>query len=335
MLRNCFYRFACSASVVACFTILTGCRIGAPVHVWSAPTLQSTVDQTVMVPRIVGPKELAEPIHEQLLQAAPSGQGCETKLVAADALNQGTEAISDGGVSLVSYDQDDESDLALATTARQKNIDYILRGEIMPDRRPRAIAEAGNRLTVSWRLMPVHPEQQADTAGARMGKPVVVELDSVLKRYPDLALATDKEAMMQTALIRDTLPLITPTVQRDRVQLEIAYLLPGSRGIRRGNRLAVAGLWADAESAWQDVYRKYPFSSVAVHNLAIASVAKQEFSEARTLARKAVRMKPTKLHQQTMVWVERTQREFHDAFDLPDPPEGWFVTRRPESRVGK
>jgi hypothetical protein len=27
-----------------------------------------------------------------------------------------------------------------------------------------------------------------------------------------------------------------------------------------------------------------------------------------------------------MVWIEVKQRAYHEAFGLPDPPEGWFVT---------
>ncbi|WP_182865546.1 tetratricopeptide repeat protein [Rhodopirellula sp. JC639] len=302
--------------------------MGAPIHVWAPPTLQSTVGHSVMVPKIVGPRELADPIHEKLLQAAPSDTGRSTRLVSAEqASRSATEG--DSGISLVSYCGDDESDLALAKTAQQSHIDFILRGEILPDPRPRSITEAGKRLTVSWRLSSVGADRQAQSAGRPLGQPIVVELESAFKRYPDLALAADQDAALQAAVVRDTLPLITPTVWRDRVQLEIPYLLPGTQGIRQGNALAVAGRWGEAEAKWQEVRDRYPFSSVAVHNLAIAAVARQDFGQARSLARRAVRMKPTKLHQQTLVWVERTQRAYHEAFGLSDPPEGWSVTREP------
>ncbi|QDV47897.1 hypothetical protein Enr13x_78090 [Stieleria neptunia] len=326
MTVHCVRSLARCAFLVACFTSLGGCRMGAPIHVWSPPTLRSTVGHSVMVPKIVGPQELATPIHEKLLLAAPADAGRSTRLVSAESINASTPGF-DQGVSLVSYNADDESDLALAKKAQQGHIDFILRGEILPDRRPRSITEAGNRLTVSWRLMPVSADVQAPTEGRPLGKPVVVELESALERYPDLALAADKDVALQSALVRETLPLITPAVVRERVQLEIPYLLPGTQAIRRGNALAVAGRWGQAEAIWQEVYQRYPFSSVAVHNLAIAAVAKQEFGLARSLASRAVRMKPTKLHQQTLVWVERAQRAYHEAFQLPDPPEGWSVTR--------
>ena len=285
------------------------------------------VGQSVMVPKIVGPQEIAEPIHEKLLEAAPTDQGRSTQFIAADALVQKAKFDSDRDIALVAYKKNDESDLTIASTARRQGIDFILRGEVLPERGIRAISEAGKRLAVSWRLTPVDPERQAEWEGAPMGKPVVVEYESALERYPDLRLGVDKGQVMQTALVRDTLPMFTPSVQRNRVQLEIPYVVPGSRAIRRGNAMAVAGRWGEAESIWRKVHERYSFSSVAVHNLAVASVAKQEFSEARELSRKAVRMKPTKMHQQTLVWVERTQRAYHETFELPDPPEGWSVTR--------
>jgi hypothetical protein len=44
-------------------------------------------------------------------------------------------------------------------------------------------------------------------------------------------------------------------------------------------------------------------------------------------ARKAIRLQPTRLHKHTLAWIEMKQREYHEAFGLPDPPEGWFLTR--------
>ena len=280
-----------------------------------------------MVPEIVGPREWADPIHEKLLQAAPTDGGRQTELISSKDVGQAGAQENKTGVALVSYNQNEESDLALTTAARQQQIDFILRGEILPDRYPRAISEAGDRLAVSWRLLPIGSEKQSEMGGRPTGWPVVVDLESAVERYPDLALAVDKESALQAALVRETLPLITPSVQREQVQLEIAYLLPGSQTIRRGNALALNGRWGEAEALWQQAREQNPFSSAAVHNLALAAVAKQDFSSARELARKAVRMNPSRMHKRTMVWVERTQRAYHTAFNLPDPPEGWSVTR--------
>ncbi|MEZ6086878.1 MAG: hypothetical protein R3C05_02355 [Pirellulaceae bacterium] len=38
-------------------------------------------------------------------------------------------------------------------------------------------------------------------------------------------------------------------------------------------------------------------------------------------------MRDSDLYQQTLVWIELRQREHHQAFNLPDPPEGWKYPR--------
>ncbi|KAA5544623.1 hypothetical protein FYK55_09950 [Roseiconus nitratireducens] len=307
-------------------TVLGGCRMGVPIHVWSPAELQSTVGKSVLVPELVGPKAVTDPIHEQLVQSAPTGVGQQTQLLSGPEVLSALQSSPEQTIALVSYDQNDTSDLALAEAARRQNIDFILRGEVLPDRRPRQIPEAGQRISISWRLTPVSTAATAN-AMAEAGRPVVVDLQAALERYPDLGLLSDPEQALQAAVVRQTLPLITPSVRRGRVQLEIPYLLPGTKAIRRGNALAMAGRWQAAEEAWQEVQQRYPFSSVAVHNLAVAAAARQDFSTAKRLARKAVRMKPSALHKETLIWIERTQRDYHEAFDLPDPPEGWFLTR--------
>ncbi|MEM6472481.1 MAG: hypothetical protein AAF802_23165, partial [Planctomycetota bacterium] len=50
----------------------TGCRTKAPIHVWRAPVLQSTVGATVLVPAISGPKDVSSGIQRQLIATAPS-----------------------------------------------------------------------------------------------------------------------------------------------------------------------------------------------------------------------------------------------------------------------
>jgi hypothetical protein len=65
-----------------------------------------------------------------------------------------------------------------------------------------------------------------------------------------------------------------------------------------------------------------------MHNLAIAAVARQDYSEARRQIAAALAAKSSPLYQTTAVWIERRQRDYHIAFGLPDPPEGWAATRR-------
>jgi hypothetical protein len=120
--------------------------------------------------------------------------------------------------------------------------------------------------------------------------------------------------------------LLTPSIRREQVRIEIPYLMPGSGQVRRGNLAAMAGRWGEAEQIWSEVVERYPAQIPAIHNLALAAAAAQDFSRAKRLARRAIRLQPTKLHKESLVWIETRQRDYHKAFGLPDPPEGWFVT---------
>ena len=291
--------------------------MGVPVHVWQPPLLESTVGKRVVVSSVVGSnKELASEIEEKLLALAPRDSGRVTKFASSDSLQQ-QEAIQ-----LVSATDEEPSDLALASVARQEDVDFLLRGQILEQRFPGPDKE--NHLTVSWRLTSLQGQQAAE------GAPVVVNRDSAIETYPDLALQSDTQQILTTAAVRDTYRLVTPSISRDRVQLAIPYLLYGSKEVRRGNALALAGRWAEAEKVWRVVMENNPTQIAAVHNLALAAAAAQEFSKAKALARKAVRSQPTKLHKETLVWIELRQRDYHQSFGIPDPPEGWFVTSQPQ-----
>ena len=158
--------------------------------------------------------------------------------------------------------------------------------------------------------------------------PVVVDQEAILERYPDLGFVQNPEQQLVTGAARNTFQLIVPWIDRQSIRLSQPYLMPGSREVRRGNLSARAGRWGEAEAIWEAVWQRYPTQVAALHNLALAAAAGQDFSRARQLARRAVRRSPTALHKNTMVWIELMQRDYHDTFGLPDPPEGWFVSRR-------
>lgn len=299
--------YACAVVV-----LITGCRMAVPIHVWQPPNLQSTVGRSVAVSEIIGPEQMAQQIEEKLLHTVPRDLGRGTQLVDFNSLQ------SRSPIQLVSGTNSEPNDVALASVARNEAIDYVLRGEIMEDR---SVANRGDRLAISWRLTELAGNQSA------LGCPVVVDAESAIDHYPDLALLSDPDAILAAAATRDTFRLITPWVDRQRVKLSIPYLLPGSEEVRRGNAAALASRWSAAEEIWSDVMQNHPAQVAAVHNLSVAAVAAQDFSRAKQLARKAVLLQPTRLHKQTLVWVEMKQREYHEAFNLPAPPEGWFVTR--------
>ena len=301
-----------------CLTCCAGCRMGVPLYVWQPPKLQSAVGKTVVVSTVAGPDELASQLHGKMLALAPTDAGRDVHVVHPKSLQQQSK------IQLVSATNEEPNDLALTSIGRQAGVDFLLRGEILEDRHPSAHKPQDDspKLLVSWRLTPIGQE------GGPQGSPVLVDVESAIDRYPDLAILGDPQEVLTSAAARETYRLISPAIGRERVQLAIPYMLPGSGEVRRGNALALAARWAEAEQVWQDVWERHPSQAAAVHNLALAAAAKQDFSTAKELVRKAIRLQPTGLHKKSLVWIERRQRDYHRCFNLPDPPEGWFVTTK-------
>lgn len=330
---SCFVRCVVFGSGLS---LLTGCYMVAPIHIWQPPILGSTVGKQVVLQSVDGPQQTAEPLKEKLLAMVPTDAGRQTTIVQSEDLLKGSH------VRLASATNEGPSDVALTSVARQHGIEYLLRGQVMAQ--PSEIATAENedtaesgskpqttaapkaqdnqRLTVAWRLMSI-----GKNPGAK-GQPVVVDLESAIERYPDLALLNDPEQVLTSAAARETYSLITPSVGRQKVQLAVPYVMFGSGEVRRGNVAAVNGQWGQAEQIWSDVLAKHPMQAAAAHNLALAAAAGQDFSRAKKLARQAIRLRPTPLHKKTLVWIELRQREYHSSFNLPEPPEGWFVTNQ-------
>ena len=294
-----------------------GCKMAAPIHVWQPPLIESTVGKRVVVSEVVGPSKITEPLSDQLVRSAPQDSGRATT-ISHSANLQHNQAIR-----LVSATDDEPSDIALSAAAMDEGFDFVLRGEVLEDRG--ANAGKSDRLTVSWRLA------QLGQDGTTGGMPVVVDRESAVARYPDLAFVGDQNSLLMTAAVRDTYRLITPSVARDEVELDIPYVLPGSRAVRAGNLAALNGRWAEAKQIWSEVAEKYPVQVAAIHNLAVAAAAEQDFSSARQLARSAIRRQPTLRHKTTAEWIELRQRDYHNSFGLPDPPEGWFITNNSAS----
>lgn len=290
-----------------------GCRLAVPIYIWQPPQLESTVGKRVVLSTVAGPEDVARPLKEKLFAATPGDAGRATTLVDAAALQDAAEVL------LVSADDAEPNDVALAAAARKEGLDYVLRGEVIEDRHVRPDGKQDSRLKVSWRLTSLSDDPSV------LGSPVVVDRQSAIDRYPDLAMVGDVDQTL-TAAARDTFRLITPSVDRDQAELAIPYLLPGSKQVRLGNAAALDGRWGDAERIWTAVAEEHPSQVAATHNLALAAAAGQDFSKAKRLARQAIRRHPLPHYKQTLVWIELRQRAYHKAFNLTDPPEGWFVT---------
>lgn len=315
---------ACGAWII--LTVASGCRATAPIHVWQPPRLRSTVGQQVAV-SVSGPAPLAAEIEQRLIDVAtsrrrtgdgPGGVGGSPGMagwISTSALE------SASAIRLVSADDQEFNDVALASVARDRGIDFLLQGRLVDGDSVTGPAGESQRIALSWRLYGV------SGGSPPIGFPVAIDVDTAVGRYPDLRLLGDPRAILQEAAVRETRRLVEPFVGRDTATLAVPYLTPGSRAVRRGNALAAAGDWSAARDVWSEALRRYPSQSAAFVNLAVAAVAAQDFPAARQWATLAAARHPSAAARETLLWVEWTQRQYHLAFGLPDPEEGWVLTR--------
>ncbi len=322
--------------IVIAALVLAGCRSAAPLHVWAPPGLASAVGGKIAVAPIRGDDKVAGPLRQAMLRQQPQDQG--RSVVAIDA----RQLQGDGSIRLVSSLEGDDSDFAVLSLARRAEIDFVLMGHVIapterrltpsfetpmggapePGLAPQwhsgdensATAAADPReqaIRVSWSLFDVRRGQPLS------GQPVVTPGNP---RSP-----TDRDLDTAAAAAWE---LLIPHVVQTKAELAAPRLAPGSRPIRQGNDAAAAGDWQQAEQIWQRVLDKQPKNHAALHNLAVAAVARQQYSEARSLIAAAVAIRSHELYRSTAVWIEQSQRDYHEAFALDDPAEGWAATRR-------
>ncbi|MEM6981346.1 MAG: hypothetical protein AAF539_16935, partial [Planctomycetota bacterium] len=137
---------------------------------------------------------------------------------------------------------------------------------------------------------------------------------------------------LRRAMILETTGLLEPVVAREEIELAHPRLLAGSKSIRTANLLAASGNWPAAEQAWLDTLQAFPNQPAGWINASIAAAARQDFELAKNRLAEALRCSATSpanatLASKTLVWVELQQRQYHAAFDLPEPHDGWRVTR--------
>jgi len=319
-------------TIVGCAALclfLGGCRAAAPVHVWSPPKLASAVGTRVAIAPIRGDADIARRLGDAMRQKQPRDPGRE--VVAIDA----RQLEPDNKIRLVSAVEGDASDLALMTLAKRNDIDFILIGEVVSAdsrRRPTSelppefaervtgkiensatdvAADQNGLIRVSWSLMDVRRGVPLS------GMPVVTPGNP---RDPD-------DDMIDLA-VTAAWELVVPHIIRDHAELTAPRLSLGSKEIRRGNVAAAAGDWCTAEQIWLGVLRQHPNNHAAKHNLAVAAVARQDYVAARRYIAEALATRDLPLYRSTSVWIEQSQRDYHTAFAIPDPPGGWAATRR-------
>ncbi len=302
-----FYRHWRRHGLAILLLTASGChQVVAPIHVWAPPQLQSAVGCKVAIAPIAGNQKLAGPLHTAMLAHAPRDQGRSFQCIDARSLQDNQT------IRLVSATEGETSDIANLSLARRQGVDFLLTGEILPQSpAARTTQQHQESLAVSWKLVDV----RGPTGSA--GMPIVTQHD----------VAIDSAAIA-TAAAEDAWKLITPHVQSANVKLAKSRLALGSNRVNQGNAAAAAGDWMTASENWQRVLDAHPAQHAAMHNLAIAAVARQDYDEARRLIGLALQRSSKPLYRETAVWIEARQRDYHEAFGLPDPVEGWAATRR-------
>jgi len=328
------------ACCLATGLISAGCRSAAPIYVWSPPKLSTVVGAQIAIAPIAGDPKVAAPLHAAMLRQQPHDSGRE--VVALDA-----RKLSDNQtIRQVSAVEGEASDIELMSLARRNQVDFILIGEVVtPASRQRtspsmnhgtsrhqhdssmvsgldpntfgensatdSAADSHGLLRVSWSLIDVKNGLPLS------GQPVVTPGD------PSNPSASSIDQAAHAAW-----ELVVPHVVRDQAELVAPRLSLGASAVRRGNELAAQGKWQQAEQTWQAVLLRHPRQHAAKHNLAVAAVARQDYSTARRCVAEALSQHSMPRYRDTAVWIEQRQRDYHTAFAIPDPPEGWAATRR-------
>lgn len=327
----------------------SGCRTVAPIHVWAPPRIDSAVGKRIAIAPLAGEPRIAEPLHAAMLRQLPTDLGRRVDAIDARQL-QNPETIR-----LVSAESGESSDIALVSLARRNDIDLVLFGEVMSTSSERSAVAAQEQGNVAGNLgggLPGdRPGVREPTAGSAETNPstdaegasplpvrtlriswklVDIRNDRPLSGQPVVSHGKPGESELDLVnrAAKDAWELLVPHVVLQEAQLAQPQLSARASRVRQGNQAAAEGRWSEAEWIWRGVISREPGSHAAMHNLAVAAVARQDFAQARQFIAAAIAAKKSPLYRATAVWIETRQREYHASFNLPDPPEGWAATRR-------
>ena len=311
-----------------------GCRAPVTMQTWAPPTIERAAGKRVLVADIVGPAETAERLQHQLIALAPRSAN-NPQLVSQQQLQSHTD------VQLASALDNVPSDVAMMHVARQQGIDLVLFGELIATDREQSTDRG---LAVSWKLVdarqnkvlggqPIRVSWPADDGGDSVGKDPqqtdkgTEHSNAGTNSQPDAAQASAIDQLAERSW-----RMMAPYLRRRQATLANPWVLPGSKEVRLGNRLARDGDWPSAERHWQEVFHQHPSNHAAIHNLALAAVAREDLTTAKSLAQQALSMHQSSLYEDTVVWVEQRQLDVARGFALPAPPEGWLFVREGAER---
>jgi hypothetical protein len=308
--------------VLSCAVAFTGCRTVAPMNVYRIPAIPSS-DGRVAIAPVAGTGETPSKIANAMLVQVPIGS------IAALGPQ---ELQTKSAIQLASFDSQ-PSEIASVSAARNAGCKVLLVGEVVKDElvpasQPKSTPRSKEkiqteRLTVAWRAI--------DVPSGAVKKLVSIDRLQAEETYPDLLqLSGDGADRVIAAVARQSWSLVSPVVEEDRAPLAKPTFGRSMFGVYRGNRLAKQGRWDLAEIEWQDVVTRYGKDKSAWHNLSMAAVAHEDFDLARSRLRHAESWMPYSLDESSLVWLERRQRDYHNAFQLPPPRDGWTLPDPPK-----
>jgi len=316
-----------------------GCRTVAPIYVWSPaevsttrgtsiavaalsidPTITAALELAILEQRPASRKDLAVLTSQQLLEASPvrlASTAPSLGMINSDleairsAQMAGADLLLFGQVYSTDIDWKDDNNVAnLATANRNRTFVQRLFGK--------SVQGPNRHIVMSWNVIEVPTGKSMGSQQFRLYS------NEVLKRYPDLQSLSDRPTyQLITAAARESWRSVAPTVDKADVRLAVPWFQPGSWRVGLGVRAAKNGQWQIAEDHWSRAASSWLPTPAAHHNLAIAKAAREEFASAKKELQRADGPLSIRLPAETLVWLDRHHRLYHQAHQLPTPLEGW------------
>jgi hypothetical protein len=227
------------------------------------------------------------------------------------AKNRGAQLIVHGNVEMA--DVGDPTDSQAKTLGNPNNPGAAI--AVLSGGSPQAKDE---RMIVTWEAYDVESGKFVNVTTVSLSR------TQAEKEYPDLMGNPDPLGRLLTGVSRKTWGQFAPTVNKQDVTLERPYFSFGSKRVREGNTFAEEGLWQMAEHQWQSAVTAHPKNKSAWHNLALASVAQEDYEMARLRLSKAKGWIPSSQFKRTEMWIDAQQLAYHRSFGLPDREGGWL-----------
>lgn len=324
------------AMLVVLLLSLTGCRLTVPMYVWAKPKTLHSPHFAVAIGNLEGKADTTRDFCELFLQQRPQNQERLAVYTPQDLVDSNPVVLASTAPTVTS-----QGEIGAMQAARKRGTDFLLMGEVIRDELTLEVANSGlppevhaaissqtgtapitvrrpEHLTIAWRALDTVTGERVATFTTIMDRNLADQT------YPELVWEyPDPRKRVLAANARETWKSIGPHVTKDRADLAVSWGWPGADKIRKGVVLAKNSRWLEAEQEWQAVVEQHPTHHRAWHNLALAAVAREDFSTAKSHIRKALELSDNRQYQKTFQWIELRQRDYHLAFNVPPPAEGW------------